>query len=52
VRDISKVLVDLGISPILEIPRDPRVAGDVLEVAGVILECLLEAHASGHGPWD
>jgi hypothetical protein len=31
---------------------DPRVAGDILEVVGVILERLLEAYASSHGPWD
>jgi hypothetical protein len=40
VKDVSMVLVD------------PRVAGDILEVVGVILERLLEAYASNHGPWD
>jgi hypothetical protein len=30
-RDVSKVLVDLGRPPILGIPQDPSIAGDVLE---------------------
>jgi hypothetical protein len=50
VRDVSKVLVDHGMPPILRIPRDPRATDDVLEAVGVILECLWEAYASGHGP--
>jgi hypothetical protein len=40
VRDVSKVLVDLGMPPILRIPRDLCMAGDILEVMDVILECL------------
>jgi hypothetical protein len=52
VRDISKVLVDLGMPCILGIPRDPRMANDILEVMGVILERLREAYASSHDPWD
>jgi hypothetical protein len=52
VRDISKVLVDLGMRPIPGIPRDLCTIGDVLEVVGIILEHLWEAYASGHGPWD
>jgi hypothetical protein len=44
--------VDLGLPPIPGIPQDPRMAGDVLEVVGVILEPLWEAYASGHGPYD
>jgi hypothetical protein len=52
VRDISKVLVDLGMPPILGVPRDPRAADDVLEASDTILERLREAYASGHDPWD
>jgi hypothetical protein len=42
VGDISRVPVDHGMPPILGIPRD----------LGTILECLWEAHASGHNPND
>jgi hypothetical protein len=52
VRDVSKVLVDLGVPTIPKIPQDPHTAGDVLETVDVILESLQEAYASGHGPWD
>jgi hypothetical protein len=51
VRDVSKVLKDLGMPPIPGIPRDPCTAGDVLEVVDVILEHLQEAYASDHDPW-
>jgi hypothetical protein len=50
--DVSKVLVDRGMPPILGIPRDPHMANDILEVMGIILEHLWEAYASDHGPWD
>jgi hypothetical protein len=52
VRDVSKVLVDLGMPPISGILRDLRRADDILEAAGTILECLREAYTSSHGPWD
>jgi hypothetical protein len=52
VRDVSKVLVDLGLPPIPVIPWDPRIAGDVLEVVDIILERLQEAYASSHELWD
>jgi hypothetical protein len=52
VRDVSKVLEDLGMSPIPEIPRDPHTAGDILGVVEVILEHIKEAYDSAHGPWD
>jgi hypothetical protein len=48
--DISKVLMDLGFSPILGIPRDPRTAGDILEAVDVILHRMWEAYASTHVP--
>jgi hypothetical protein len=51
-RDVFKLLVDLGMPPILGIPRDPHMANDILEVMGIILEHLWEAYASDHGPWD
>jgi hypothetical protein len=50
VRDVSKVLEDLGMPPILGIPWDPRMANDILDVVDVILEHLQEAYASGHNP--
>jgi hypothetical protein len=50
VRNVSKVLEDLGMPPILGIPWDPRMANDILEVVDVILEHLHEAYASGHNP--
>jgi hypothetical protein len=49
VRDVSKVLWDLGVLPILGIPKDPRMASDIMEVVDVILELMQEAYASGHG---
>jgi hypothetical protein len=52
VRDMSKVLVDLGMPPIPEIPQDPCTVGNILEVVDIILERLQEACASGHDPWD
>jgi hypothetical protein len=52
VRDISKVLVDLGMPPILGVPRDPHATDDVLEASDTILERLRKAYASGHDPWD
>jgi hypothetical protein len=51
-RDVPKVLLDLGMPPILVIPQDPCMAGDILEAEGVILESLREAYTSGRGPWD
>jgi hypothetical protein len=39
-RDVSKALVDLGMPPILGIPWDPHMAGNILEVVGTILERL------------
>jgi hypothetical protein len=50
VRDVSKVLEDLGMPPTSGIPQDPRMADNVLEVVDVILECLWESYTSGHGP--
>jgi hypothetical protein len=52
VRDVSKVLEDLGLSPIPRIPRDLRMAGGILVVVDVILEHVKEAYDSRHGPWD
>jgi alpha-D-ribose 1-methylphosphonate 5-phosphate C-P lyase len=50
VRDVSKVLEDLGMSPIPRIPRDPCTFDDVLGVVDVILEDVKEAYDSGHDP--
>jgi hypothetical protein len=50
VRDVSKVLVDLGMPPIPGITWEPRTTDDVLEAVGTILECMQEAYASGYSP--
>jgi hypothetical protein len=50
VREASKVLMDLGLPPIREIPQVPWKAQEVLKAAGVILECLREPHAFDAGP--
>jgi hypothetical protein len=47
---VSKVLEDLGMSPILGIPRDPCMVDDILGMVDVILECVKEAYDSNHGP--
>jgi hypothetical protein len=52
VEDIFRVLMDLGMPPILRILQDSGKASDVLKVVGTILECLREAYASGAGLWD
>jgi hypothetical protein len=49
---MSKVLEDLGMPPIHGIPRDSRMAGDILEAVDSILEHLQEAYASSHDAWD
>jgi hypothetical protein len=50
VRDMSTVLVDLGMPPTPEISRHPRTAGNVLEAVDLILERLQEAYTSDHDP--
>jgi hypothetical protein len=50
VRDVSKVLEDLGMSHIPKIPWDPHTAGDVQGAMDIILECMKEAYDSGHDP--
>jgi hypothetical protein len=52
VAEISKVLMDLGLSLFQGIPQVLGKAKEVLEAVGTILECLQEALASGVGPWD
>jgi hypothetical protein len=49
-RDVSKVLEDLGMSPIPRIPRDPRTASGILGAVDVILQCMKEAYDLGHDP--
>jgi hypothetical protein len=46
----SKALADLVLPPIQGFPQVSRKAREVLEVMGIMLECLREAHASGAGP--
>jgi hypothetical protein len=50
VREVSQVLQNLGMPPILGILRDPCTTGDVLEAVDVILERVKEAYDSGHCP--
>jgi hypothetical protein len=52
VMGISNALVDLGMLPVQDIPELPKSAWEVLTVAGLILECLQEAQASGTDPWN
>jgi hypothetical protein len=52
VMGISNALIDLGMLPILGISQLSKMAQEVLAVVGLILECLLEEHASDVGPWD
>jgi hypothetical protein len=52
VRDVSKVLVDLGMPPISGISWHRCMAGDVLGAVDVILKRPWEAYAFGHDPWD
>jgi hypothetical protein len=50
VTDVSKVLTDLGMSSIPGIPWDPHTIAGILEMVDIILERLLEAYTSDHGP--
>jgi hypothetical protein len=47
---ISDALVDLGVFPIWDIHGLPKLAQEVLALAGLIVECLREEHASNAGP--
>jgi hypothetical protein len=51
-QEVSQVLENLGLPPILGIPRDPRTADDIFGVVDVILECVKDAYDSGHNPCD
>jgi hypothetical protein len=51
VTGISDALVDLGVFPIWDIPRHLKSAHGVLGMAGLVLVCLREEHASDAGPW-
>jgi hypothetical protein len=52
VRDVTQVLENLGMPPILRIPWDVCIASDVLGVVDVFLEHVKEAYNSGYIPWD
>jgi hypothetical protein len=52
VMEISNAPADLGMLPIQDIPQLSRSAQEVLTTAGLLLERLREAQASGAGPWD
>jgi hypothetical protein len=49
-RDISKVLVDLGMPPNQRIPRDSCMVGDILVALDVILEHMWEVYSFSHNP--
>jgi hypothetical protein len=49
VMEISDALVDLGMFPILDIPRRLKSAQDILTAVGLILEHLREEHAIDAG---
>jgi hypothetical protein len=52
VRDVSKVLVDLGMPPIPGIPWNLCMTGNLLGAVDIILEHLRKAYTSDHDPWD
>jgi hypothetical protein len=52
VMEVSNNLVYLGTLSIRDIPQLLKITQEVLEVAGLILECLQEEHASDTCPWD
>jgi hypothetical protein len=52
VRDVSKVLEDLGMFPISGIPLYRCTVGDILGAVDIILECMKEAYDLDHDPWD
>jgi hypothetical protein len=49
VMEISDDLIDLGVLPILDIPRRLKSAQDILTAVGLILEHLREEHAIDAG---
>jgi hypothetical protein len=49
VMEISDALIDLGVLPILDIPRRLKSAQDILTAVGLILEHLREEHAIDAG---
>jgi hypothetical protein len=50
VRDVSKVLEDLGMSPIPGITRNPRMASDILGAVDIILKHVKDAYAYTSDP--
>jgi hypothetical protein len=49
---VAKVLIDLGLLPIEDMPRLPQMARDALPVVTLVVECLQEVLDFGAGPWD
>jgi hypothetical protein len=52
VKRISNALTNLGMLPIRDIPQLPKIAQEVLAMAGLIVERMLEEHESSASPWD
>jgi hypothetical protein len=49
---VAGVLINLGLSPIDDIPQLLKIAQDALLSVILVLKCLQEALDSGVGPWD
>jgi hypothetical protein len=49
---VAKVLIDLGLLPIEDIPQLPQMAWDALLAVALVVERLQEALDSDAGPWD
>jgi hypothetical protein len=52
VMHVAGILVDLGLLSIVDIPKLPKIAREVLPEVTLILEHLQEAMTSDAGPWD
>jgi hypothetical protein len=51
VMEITDALINVGLFPIWDIPRLPKLTQEVLALTGLILEQLQEERASNVGPW-
>jgi hypothetical protein len=47
-----RILIDLGLLPIEDVPHLLKTAREVLPAFDLVLKCLQEALASSAGPWD
>jgi hypothetical protein len=49
---VAKVLIDLGLLPIEDMPQLPQMARDALPAVTLVVERLQEVLDFGTGPWD